>query len=85
MHYLCGSYDNAPAGTYTVTGLLNGSSTWANGTSRTVSISNSGTVCLDAWLGKRNGDTIQMRFSGPKTFTGTTNNWDALPVTSNHY
>ncbi|SEH56118.1 MULTISPECIES: Ig-like domain-containing protein [unclassified Leifsonia] len=85
MHYLCGSYANAPAGTYTVTGLLNGSSTWANGTSRTVSISNSGTVCLDAWLGKRNGDTIQMRFSGPKTFTGTTNNWDTLPVTSNHY
>lgn len=83
MNYLCGGYSNAPAGTYTVTGLLNGSSTWANGTSRTVTISNSGTVCIDAWLGKRNGDTIQMRFSGPKTFTGTTNNWDALPVTNN--
>jgi hypothetical protein len=80
--YLCASYSNLPGGTYTLTGLLNGSSSWAGYNVRTMTLSGTGHYCFTSYLGKRNSDTISVRFSGPWNGEPSTNNWDGLPANS---
>ncbi|KQV07664.1 hypothetical protein ASC63_10625 [Leifsonia sp. Root112D2] len=80
-HMLCASYSNVPYDTYVITPLINGDSGWAS--SRSITLSGSGTVCSYGTLGRRNSDLIQVAFNGKVDFTASTTSWDSLPVTSN--
>ena len=81
--YVGADFANLPSGNYSVITEINGSS--ATFSTTTVNLGGNGRLWLQNGLGKRNSDSIRVRFTNNGTgavyHTRATTNWDGLGVT----